>query len=204
MKARVGQLSSAKAHVGQMQPFAEVGFRDAGTGDVTGRTQMGIVVQIVEILWTKATRGSPRANERASLPRQFSLSGETDTYVVQHHRLVEWKDNFAPQPIKVEVKRAVPGVEGELRIVKRHDGSIQLGLTGTPYGGQPPRVPVTDGPILGPGGYVRLRVNARHTSYSGQWYSEKVFNVAMGDHVPADRFLLTQPDKVLDLMADLF
>jgi len=165
---------------------------------------MSLVVQIVEIFWTKATRGAPRANVRADLPRQFILSGEMGAYVVQRHRLAEWEDNFALQPVKVEVKRAVPGAEDELRIVQGQDGTIRLGLGGTPYGGQPRRVPVTNGPVLVPGGYVRLRVNGRHTSYSGQWYSEKVFNVAMGDHLAADRFLLTQPDQVLDLTANLF
>jgi|GEM_PF-1362682 len=165
---------------------------------------MRVVVQVVEILWTKATRGAPRSNERADLPRQFILSGETDTYVAEHHRLVEWDGDFAPMPVKVETRRVVPGSEGELRIAKGPDGTLRLGLSGTPHGGQPRRMPVADGPVLKPGGYVRLRVNARHASYSGQWYSEKVFNVAMGDRVASDRFLSTEPDQVLDLLANLF
>jgi len=165
---------------------------------------MGVVVQIVEILWTKATRGAPRANERSALPRQFILSGETGAYVAEHHRLAEWEGNFALQPVKVETKQSVPGSEGELHIGRGHDGAVNLGLSGTPYDGRPRRAPVAEGLVLKPGGYVRLLVNARHTSYFGQWYSEKVFNVAMGEHVAGNRFLSAEPDQILDLRANLF
>jgi len=165
---------------------------------------MSVVVQIVEILWTKATRGAPGANERSALPRQFILSGEGDAYVVEHHRLAEWEGNFAPQPVRVETRQSVPGSEGELRIARGRDGTVRLGLDGTPYGGQPRRAPLADGLVLKPGGYVRLLVNARHTSYSGQWYSERVFNVAMGEQVSGSRFLLAEPDQILDLRANLF
>jgi hypothetical protein len=165
---------------------------------------MSVVVQIVEILWTKATRGAPRANERSALPRQFILSGEAEAYVAEHHRLAEWEGNFAPQPVRVETKQSVPGSEGELRLARGHDGAVHLGLNGTPYDGQPRRAPIAHGLVLKPGGYVRLLVNARHTSYSGQWYSERVFNVAMGEHVSGNRFLLAEPDQILDLRANLF
>jgi hypothetical protein len=163
-----------------------------------------LVVQIVEILWTKATRGAPRANERAALPRQFTLSGQTGAYVAERHRLAEWEANFASQPVRVDVKPAVPGSEGELRITQGHDGNVHLGLNGTSSGGQPRRAFIADGLVVKPGGYVRLLVNARHTSYSGQWYSETVFNVAMGQHISANRFLSAEPDQILDLKANLF
>ncbi|MCB1032315.1 MAG: hypothetical protein KDD47_00585 [Acidobacteria bacterium] len=54
------------------------------------------------------------------------------------------------------------------------------------------------------GDYVRLTVNARHTSYSGQHYSETTYNVACGEDVATDRFLLGPPDRELDLRANLF
>ena len=163
-----------------------------------------LAVQIVEILWTKATRGAPRANERAALPRQFTLSGQTGIYVSERHRLAEWEGNFALQPVRVEVKQSVPGSEGELRITQENDGTVRLGFTGTSSGGQPRRASIANALVVKPGGYVRLLVNARHTSYSGQWYSETVFNVASGEHIAANRFLSTEPDQILDLKADLF
>ncbi|MDP9912383.1 hypothetical protein J2W27_004509 [Variovorax boronicumulans] len=163
-----------------------------------------LIVQVVEILWTKATRGAPRANERSALPRQFALSGEVGAYVAEHHRLVEWEGNFALQPVKVETKQSVPGSEDELRIISQRDGTFHLGLSGTPHGGRPRRMPVADGLVLKSGSYVRLVVNARHTSYSGQWYSEKVFNVAMGERIAGNRFLSAEPEQTLDLRANLF
>lgn len=163
-----------------------------------------LTVQIVEILWTKATRGAPRANERSDLPRQFVLSSEVGTYVAERHRLVEWESNFAPQAVKVEVRQSVPGSEGVLRIGKHNDDSVHLGIHGTPHGGQPRRAPIPDCLVLKPGCFVRLVVNARHTSYSGQWYSETTFNVAMGENIAGTRFLSAIPDQFLDLRANLF
>ena len=163
-----------------------------------------LIVQTVEILWTKATRGAPRANERSALPRQFMLSGQTESYVAEHHRLAEWEGNFALQPVRIQTKQSMPSSETELRLLRQHDGTVRLGLSGTPNGGKPLRTPVAPSLVLKPEGYVRLLVNARHTSYSGQWYSEKVFNVAMGKHVSANRFLSAEPDQILDLQANLF
>jgi hypothetical protein len=161
------------------------------------------IIQIVEILWTKATRGAPRSNERASLPRSFILSGATGPYVVERHQFAEWQ-GFAPSPLKVEHKDALPGSEGVLRIAKGSDDIVRLGLLGTPNSGQPHRDAVADGLMLPPGSYGRLIVNARHTTYSGQYYSETVFNVTHGENVAADRFLVGEPDQILDLKANLF
>ena len=132
------------------------------------------------------------------------LSGQTESYVAEHHRFAEWEGNFALQPVRVQTKQSMPNSEAELRLVRQHDGTVHLGLSGTPNGGKPLRTPVGPSLVLKPEGYVRLLVNARHTSYSGQWYSEKVFNVAMGEHVSGNRFLSAEPDQILDLQANLF
>jgi hypothetical protein len=57
---------------------------------------------------------------------------------------------------------------------------------------------------LRPGEVARLLINGRHASYSGQWYSQYVYNVANDVTVTADRFLQGKPDHEFSLAADLF
>jgi hypothetical protein len=162
-----------------------------------------LIVQIVEILWTKATRGAPRANERVGLARAFPIQGSSREYLVQRYRIAEW-EGFLPKLVKVEAKDSVPGSEEVLRIAQEPNGAFRLGLLGTPNAGQPHRHSELNAIRLLPGQYARLVVNARHTNYSGQYYSETVFNVACGEYVPTNRFLDGSPDHKLDLKANLF
>ncbi len=162
-----------------------------------------LVVQVVEIWWTKATRGAPRSNERVGLPRAFSIDSGPTEYLLQHYRIEEWAA-FQPKILQSETKSLEPRTEGVLRISPEAGGYFSLGLTGTPYGGQPKRPAFQNAIRLAPGHYARLIVNARHTSYSGQYYSETVFNVACGKSMPPNRFLLGPPDYELDLKANLF
>lgn len=162
-----------------------------------------LVVQVVEILWTKATRGAPRSNERAGLPRAFAIAGEKGEYLIQRHRMAEW-DDFRPGLVKVETKPSVPGSEGSVRISHGEHGTFTLGLLGTAHDGQPKRPSLANAVKLAPGQYVRLTLNARHTSYSGQYYSETIYNIAFGEEVAPNRFLSAPPDHDLDFKANLF
>jgi hypothetical protein len=162
-----------------------------------------LVVQVVEILWTKATRGAPRSNERVALSRAFAIAGDKGEYVIQRHRMAEW-ESFRPNIVKAETKPSVPGSEESLRIARGELGSFTLGLLGTPHDGQPKRPGLPKAIELKPGQYVRLTVNARHTNYSGQYYSETVYNIACGEEVMPDRFLSGPPDHDLDFKANLF
>jgi hypothetical protein len=162
-----------------------------------------LVVQSVQILWTKATRGAPRSNERVALPRAFPVNASSGEYVIQRYRIAEW-EGFVPKLVATEIKESVAGSEDVLRISREPEGSFRLGLAGSPNAGQPKRHPRLNAIHLLPGEYARLVVNARHTTYSGQYYSETVFNVACGEHVPPNRFLLGSPEHELDLKANLF
>ncbi len=163
-----------------------------------------LALQVVEILWTKATRSAPRSNERAALSRAFPFDVEPAEYVVQHFRLAEWEGAFAPELVKVTSKPAVSGSEGALRIQAVPNGSFKFGFLGTPNAGQPKRKALPETFTLLPGEYARLVVNARHATYSGQYYSETIYNITCGPHVAADRFLQGHPEHELDLKANLF
>lgn len=162
-----------------------------------------LVVQVVEILWTKATRGAPRSNERAALPRAFVIASLDEQYVVQCHRMAEW-ESFHPTLVRSEATTSVPRSEGCLRIARGDSGSFVLGLLGTPNAGRPKRPALPAAVELMPDRFARITLNARHTNYSGQYYSETVYNVACGESVAPDRFLSGPPDHDIDLKANLF
>jgi hypothetical protein len=162
-----------------------------------------LVVQVVEILWSKATRGAPAAHKRVRLPRQFAIELLDAQYVLHHVRMAEWEE-FSPRTVRNESKDSVPRIEGGLAMEEDGLGSVRLGLIGNPSGGQPRRYPVRRAFTLQPGEFARLVINGRHTSHSGQWYSEYVYNVACGDAVRADRFIGGPPDREFSLAASLF
>lgn len=161
-----------------------------------------LVIQVVEILWTKATRGAPRAKERVALPRAFAFAAGTQACLIQHYQLAEW-DGFAPRLWQQEERSTPPGSMDSLQLISLGNDSYSLGILGTPHDGQPRRHPVLRAITLLPGETARLVVNARHTSYSGQYYSERIYNVGCGTHLPADLFL-HPPTHLLDLKAHLF
>ena len=161
------------------------------------------IVQIVEIIWTKATRGAPRSNERVALPRAFLLDTTPAQYQVQRYRMAEW-ESFRPTVVQRDLKPSIPASEDQLRIAPLGPNQFALGLLGASHGGQPRRHPVPEALVIQSGQFARLVVNARHTSYSGQWYSETVYNVAYGDDLASDRLLTRPPDHEFDLKTNLF
>jgi hypothetical protein len=161
-----------------------------------------IVIQVVEILWTKATRCAPRSRERVQLPRAFVFESTSAAHLVQQYRLAEWED-FQPKLVKSDLLQSVPTSVGAVRIASQADGVFALGFLGTPNSGQPSRRPIREAIRLSVDQYARLIVNARHTSYSGQHYTETVYNIASGHDLPANRFLRV-PEHELDLKANLF
>lgn len=160
-----------------------------------------LVVQQVTILWTKATRGAPRANERTSLPRAFVVEPCSALCLIQHYRMAEW-NQFDIELQTSQSSPQIPGAVDALRLRPTPEKEIVLGFGS--HSGQPVRHPVNQAATLRAGQWAQLIVNARHTSYSGQHYSEDIFNVAYGDGLPPDVFLRGEPDYLIDLKADLF
>ncbi len=162
-----------------------------------------LIVQIVDIVWTKATRGAPRSNERAALPRAFPLDGTEGVFVVANHTLRE-PEGFVPRHESTTSSPWVPPSIHVLTLLARPDGGFVVGVLGTPHAGQPPRRPQLEAAFVVPGEFLRVVVNARHASYSGQCYSETTFNVACGPRISGDRFVAGPPDRIVDLRVDLF
>ncbi len=130
-----------------------------------------IIAQLVEVLWTKASRGAPAAAERNRLPQALPLTpgSEGQVYLFRHHRFDE-KDGFAGVQLDGREAAQPPRREQELLLELHSDGTLILGLRHTLATGKPPRHerPQLLSAVLGE--HAQLVVNGRHTSYSGQWY----------------------------------
>lgn len=165
-----------------------------------------LVIQVVEIFWTKATRGAPRSNERVLLRREFPfvlpVSADPSACFIQRHQMAEW-DHFAPKLVSQEEHAHGRRSVDALQVTPLGSDSYSLGLLGTPHDGQPRRHPVFKAITLQAGETARMTLNARHTSYSGQHYSESIYNVGCGTDLLADLFLHA-PVHLLDLKAHLF
>ncbi|NHZ37241.1 hypothetical protein [Massilia rubra] len=162
-----------------------------------------IAVQVIEIRWTKATRGAPRANERAVLPRAFALLQAGAAYCYQYYLMHE-RDGFAAVLKKEKQVDHAPLKERSLVLSPRDDGALALGLKWDPSEGQPRRCASNSAIRLAPGQTARLVLNGRHASYIGQEYAEVIYNVAYGDTIARDCFLGREPDQQLSLAAHLF
>ena len=161
-----------------------------------------LAVQWVEIFWTKATRGAPRANERVALPRAFAwVVPQGGVLATQHYRLHE-EDGFQPRLVDEEVAVQPGGVIDMLACKRMADG-WELRLLGTPGDGQPRRPRMERALCLHDGEAACIVVNSRHTGYFGQFYRETIYNVACGEQVPVERFL-RPPEHLLDMRAHLF
>ncbi|EJE49704.1 hypothetical protein PMI14_05709 [Acidovorax sp. CF316] len=118
--------------------------------------------------------------------------------------MAEWTRQFSPTLVESSQAPQVPRSLHVLRLAPLPQGGFLLGWTGTPENGQPRRHPSPLAVELLPGQCARLTMNARHTNYSGQYYSETLYHLACGDRVGVNCFTQGMPGHDLDLKAYLF
>ena len=157
-----------------------------------------IVVQLVEIGWTKRSRGGPGAERRARLPRGFRLPAIPAPFLLHQVSLDEWND-FAMREREERGERP-RAVERALTLRSADDGMLCVDFVDNALqGGHPWRAPRPDVFRLAPGQFGRLTINTRHASEDAWLYTEQVYNVCHGAVVPVDRFVDATPDVELDL-----
>ena len=159
-------------------------------------------VQLVEILYTKASRGAPAATRRNQLPRAFPVTFPSDaSYGFERYRCLEWS-HFAPTLELAEPSEQTPHAQGDL-VIEVEEPAVLLGLRWNSAIGQPPRRHRLRAIALRKGQTARLVINGRHASYSGQIYTEAAYNVAFGDRLQRDAFTRGSFDQILDMRAEL-
>jgi len=172
-----------------------------------------VVVQVVRIVWTKASRGAPHASRRNALPRAFGVDPSRALYVFERHFIVETAPGeFRNRSVERRTTNRVPSQQEEL-VLEEHGARLVLGLqwqsyrddsdnlTGT---GEPPREGNHRAVEIGIGQTARLVINGRHSSHAEQWYTEDIFNVALVDKVEPDVFTGRPCQVSFSQLADLF
>jgi len=159
-------------------------------------------VQQVDLLYTKKSRGAPAAAVRNRQPRAFLVHDADTEYFFERYSSAEWED-FQARLVESRSPGSAPRKENQL-VVSLTSSRAVLGLRYEPSVGKPSRRGVVSAITLVPGETARLYINGRHTSYSGQHYSETVYNVAFGSDLAANVFLVRKPDAVFDLRESLF
>ena len=161
-----------------------------------------IVVQLIEVIWTKASRGAPASCVRNSVPSAMPLLPTTGEYIYQR-QLFRERDGFKGELVESRVSDSIPHVEGELRFYPQKD-LLRLGLGYSGKTGKPVRSATNSALTIEEGQLARLITNGRHTSYSGQWYRQATYNVSLVGEVYPDLFINREPDRLFSMEADLF
>jgi hypothetical protein len=164
---------------------------------------MRLWVQLVEIIYSKASRGAPGATVRNQLPRAFAIHGGPEPFYSEHWKCLE-DAGYAPRLVHSRSADELPRRDAQLTC-KLGPASVKLGLRRPAWSaGQPRRRDVPTAVELRPGQTARLITNHRHSGYRGWHYTEATYNVALGDDIPPDVFLLGEPTAIHDERANLF
>lgn len=163
-----------------------------------------VVVQHIRVLWTKRSRGAPFSIIRNAVPRALLVTPIQAEYVYQTHSFHEGDRAFVQGAHGREESETVPRRERFLVLGHEEDGELVVGLGWDISAGAPPRRGNHKAIRISVGESARLTINGRHTSYSGQYYSQDTFNVALVSMIHEDVFTATGPDYVYSLEVDLF
>jgi hypothetical protein len=147
-----------------------------------------VVVQHVQTSWTKLSRGEPGATRRNAVPRGFALPEVTGSFTHQV-AVREWED-FTPE---FSVRTQLPaGLD-----VRVEPGRLRV-LVDPPFPGATARRPAVR---LGPGEWLRWRINGR-VSGEDQWiYWLQTYNVAYGRVAP--NTFLGEPTHTVEQLASV-
>lgn len=162
-----------------------------------------VVVQRVEIQWSKRSRGGAGAQRRARLPRAFRLPGIPSPFLLHQVDLAEW--NGFEMRVREERGERPRSIEDVIALRHMEVGTLAVDLVGSPrHGGHPWRAPKAEVLRLAAGEFGRLTINGRQSTEDGSAYVEQTYNLCHGEVVPVDRFVDATPDHAADFLAVLF
>lgn len=165
-----------------------------------------VVIQHIETVWTKRSRGGDGARKRNVVPLALDFpSISRDCSFVLHHATFHEYDSFARQDqlrwtdafADLELRFLTLSIDGAVLRVRVHrDGSNAA--TPSPF-------PYKDPFVLEPGLWGRLVYNGRFTAWNtGNWWYEKhVYNIGWFDEWTSDAFVKTKPHSEYREMARL-
>jgi hypothetical protein len=165
--------------------------------------EAAVVVQLIEVWWTKLSRGGEAATRRNAIPDAFPLTRIDGTYVANRYSVDEEND-FRPRILEEYSLPSPPRLHEELILRQTGEGAFSIGVLHTHRTGAPYRRRQDPVFKLGPGEIGRVVVNGRHSGYHGWRYRKATYNVAVGSGMGLDVFLGREPDHVFSWERDLF
>jgi len=157
-----------------------------------------IVVQKIELVWTKRSRGGEGAQRRAALPLAFELPAFPAGDAAYHALLSHEHQGFEPRDL--ERRPSLPERDACVLFERRGDG-IRVGYQWSGVCGAPRRAQVSPRWLmeLRLGDYGRVLHNGRFSGENYWWYEQIVFNVAVAAEVTSDLFTRIAPSVTADL-----
>ena len=178
-----------------------------------------LIVQHIQITWTKAARGGHLAERRAEIPNAFVIPKPPTTYDKSQHYIVHGvgfgeRNQFA-EPIGSQTN--APTIDTSFNtknctvqladdsatvVYEWRDGAPErqfFDKSGTP-------VPVRKHLQVTADKWVRLEYNGRFTGYDcgNWWYEHSILNVALASPDCLDVFLTTKPSASFQQLAHLW
>jgi len=163
-----------------------------------------ILIQHIETIWTKKSRGMPKAAQRNAVPRKLKIPSEVASCQIFVHQVFarEWKDFNLEQ--KTEIFRE--SNKYWTLIFLKSEEQVQVFFTYDHYKhGQPNRGTYRKSLFkLQLGETGALHINGRFSSYSGQNYKQHFVNIGNVYKLDSNWFLENESNYYVDQMAHLF
>jgi hypothetical protein len=164
-----------------------------------------IAVQLIEVLWTKASRGAPHSTARNQVPRALPLLPCTRSFAFQHFRFMEWT-GFEQQLVEERCDDETPREVHELRLSRKPDLSLWAGLAYSAETGLPARKGQRWLAEISGTCSTRLCTNGRHTDAHGsQHYRQATYNLFVTpDGGDRNNLVSTEPRRTFSMEANLW
>lgn len=165
-----------------------------------------VVIQHIETVWTKRSRGGDGARQRNAVPAALDLpSLSRDHLFVLHHATFHEHDSFARHD---QLRSADAFADLKLRFLTLSIDGAALHVRFQRDGfnaATPSPFPYKDPFVLEPRQWARLVYNGRFTAWNtGMWsYEKHVYNIGWFDKWASDAFERTRPCSEYREMARL-
>ena len=165
-----------------------------------------LVLQAIQVTWTKASRGMPQAARRNQVPQTLELPESSGSGPLWLHQVQARESrNFALEPESRLLDRIPVNWEHGI-VFKPDDEKLQVSFRysqsqhGLPRRA-PERLPLFH---LSPGQTAQFAINGRFVSERGQFYRSLTLNLAWRRPFDTGLFLNRKPDRRVDYCAHLF
>ncbi len=172
-----------------------------------------VLIQIIQVEWSKAARGGAAATARNNvpealpLPHTAMLAMREPAFVehfVRYGRRNQFQAPLVDKLLTQPVAEPFADIHRGLAVSLDDDGHAHVALTR--YPGAPRRPLRFEGFTLAPGEWGRIRVNGRWTDVDFGWwvYTKLAMNIGLFVRPPRNVFRMMSPAKSYTSLEDLY